>query len=110
MSERPAEQIPVRFLRGGIRDEREILKTLQDLAHDVDTGKKVRLILNLEKIEYLCSAGLGSLVALLKKVRVSNGELKLCCLNESVRELFELMLLTRIFEIFETEELARKSF
>jgi anti-sigma B factor antagonist len=66
--------------------------------------------MNLENIEYLSSAGLGNLVGLLKKSRRSNGLFKLCCLQEPIQELFEVMRLTKIFEIFKTESEAVKSF
>lgn len=100
----------VSFQRGRIREEREILKALEEVGKYVECHHNLRLLLNLENIEYLTSAGLGTLVGILKKVRRSNGELKLCCLQAPIRELFEVMRLTRIFDIFETEEAAHKAF
>jgi anti-sigma B factor antagonist len=100
----------VNFQRGRIREEREILKALEDLGKYIETHPKINLLLNLENIEYLSSAGLGNLVGLLKKSRRSSGQFKLCRLQEPILELFEVMRLTKIFEIFETEEAAVRSF
>jgi anti-anti-sigma regulatory factor len=46
----------------------------------------------------------------LKKSRRSNGHFKLCNLQTSILELFEVMRLTKIFEIFDTEDAAVSSF
>jgi anti-sigma B factor antagonist len=100
----------VNFQRGWIREEREILKALEDLGKYIETHPGLRLLMNLEHIEYLSSAGLGNLVGLLKKSRRSNSQFKLCCLQEPIEELFEVMRLTKIFEIFKTEAEAVKSF
>jgi anti-anti-sigma factor len=102
--------VVVSFQRGRIREEREILKALEDLGKYIESHPGVRLLLNLENIEYLSSAGLGNLVGLLKKSRRGNGQFKLCKLQGSIFELFEVMRLTKIFEIFDTEENALKSF
>jgi len=100
----------VNFQRGRIREEREILKALEDLGKYIVSHSGLRLLMNLENIEYLSSAGLGNLVGLLKKSRRSNGLFKLCCLQEPIEELFEVMRLNKIFEIFKTEAEAVKSF
>jgi anti-sigma B factor antagonist len=100
----------VSFQRGRIREEREILKALEDLGKYIETHSGLRLLMNLENIEYLSSAGLGNLVGLLKKSRRSNGQFKLCCLQEPIQELFDVMRLNKIFELFETEAEAVKSF
>ena len=98
------------FQRGRIREEREILKALEDLGKYVESHPRAHVLLDLENIEYLSSAGLGNLVGLLKKSRRSQGQFKLCCLQDPILELFEVMRLTKIFEIFEAQEAAVKSF
>ena len=50
------------FTRGGIRDEREILKTLESLGRYVESKNELRIILDLENVEYMTSAGIGRLV------------------------------------------------
>ncbi len=102
--------VVVNFHRGRIREEREILKALEELGKYIESHPNANVLLNLENIEYLSSAGLGNLVGLLKKSRRSNGHFKLCRLQEPIFELFEVMRLTKIFEIHDTEEAAVKSF
>ena len=96
--------------RGRFRDEREILSTLERLGEFINGRDGIRLLLNMDKVEYLSSAGLGTLVGLLKKCRQKEGQFKLCCLNESIGELFQVMKLDRIFEIYPDEQSAVESF
>jgi len=102
--------VVVNFQRGRIREEREILKALEDLGKHIESHPGAKVLLDMGNIEYLSSAGLGNLVGLLKKSRRSSGLFRLCCLQEPILELFEVMRLTKIFEIFETEALAIASF
>jgi anti-anti-sigma factor len=102
--------VVVSFQRGRIREEREILKALEELGKYIETHSGTSVLLNLDNVEYLSSAGLGNLVGLLKKSRRSNGHFKLCSLQTSILELFEVMRLTKIFEIFDTEDAAVSSF
>ncbi len=104
------EVVVVNFQRGRLREERAILKALEELGKYIETHPKSNVLLNLENVEYLSSAGLGNLVGILKKSRRSRGNFKLCKLQEPILELFEVMRLTKIFEIYGTEEEALKSF
>jgi anti-sigma B factor antagonist len=108
--ERVGAVVVATFQRGRIREEREILRALEEMGKFIDSHPKVNLLLNLENIEYLSSAGLGNLVGLLKKSRKTNGQFKLCNLQEPILELFEVMRLTKIFEIFDGVEAAAASF
>lgn len=71
---------------------------------------RVKLIMDFQDVSYLNSMGLGVIAATLKKVKKSKGDLKLINLSPSVQELFELTRLTKVFEIFDSEEGALKSF
>ena len=89
----------VEFKRGGIREEREVLRALERLNHHVEDSKNTNLILDLARIEYLSSAGICHMVGLLKKLRLGGGSLKLRNLRPTIMELFEVMRLTQVFEI-----------
>ncbi len=100
----------VNFSRGRIREEREILRILTELGKHIEENQGSDVLINMENIEYLSSAGLGSLVGLLKKSRKTNGNLRLCCLQATILELFEVMRLTKIFELFETYQEALSAY
>ena len=100
----------INFLSGRIREEREVFKTLEELGQYIEANLGSKLLINMKSIEYLSSAGLGLLVGLLKKSRKTSGQFKICCLQESIFELFEVMRLTKIFEIFDNQQEALKTF
>lgn len=61
------------------------------------------LVLDMKSVKYVDSAGLGELVASLKKTKEAGGNLKLAALNDSVNNLMVLTKLMQIFEIHTTE-------
>ena len=75
----------------------------------VKEGHK-RLIMDFQEVSYLNSMGLGVVAATLKKVKKDKGDLKLINLSPAVQDLFDLTRLTKVFDIFESEEDAIKSF
>lgn len=56
-------------------------------------------IINVERVEYIDSSGLGVLVAIQKKAAKQGGGVTIEGLNGHVKELFELTRLTRVFDI-----------
>ncbi len=66
--------------------------------------EKTMIHLNLAEVEFINSSGLGSLVSIMKEVRLRKGRLTLSNLDSYVQEIFEITQLSHIFEIFATEE------
>ena len=84
----------------------ELKKELNSL---IDNENKL-LIINLDKVTYMDSSGLGILVAILKRIKREEGNLRILKLTPSIRKIFELTRLTKFFEIFDDEAEAIKSF
>jgi len=66
--------------------------------------------LNLAHVEFINSSGLGSLVSIMKEIRLLKGRFTLSDLASYVREIFEITQLSHIFEIFATEDEALASY
>jgi anti-sigma B factor antagonist len=98
------------FTRGELKDEREILRLLERIGELVEKREGSNLLLNMEHVTYISSSGLGALVSLMKKAARTGGVLKICCLQDDVREVFKVMRLDRIFEIFPSEDEAILSY
>jgi len=80
-----------------------------------DTVKKVlaqspKVVLNLHEVNYIDSGGLGTLVALHTSARNAGGAVKLARLSQRVGDLLQITKLLTIFEVFDDEEAAAKSF
>jgi len=66
--------------------------------------------LNLAQVDFINSSGLGSLVSIMKEVRMAKGRFTVSNLASYVQEIFEITQLSHIFEIFSTEEEALSSY
>lgn len=89
-------------LTAGVVLKETVMKSLEN-----GSGK---IHLNLEKIDFINSSGLGAMVSVMKEIRIRHGRMTLSNLAAYVNEIFEITQLTHIFEIFPTQEEAIKSF
>jgi anti-sigma B factor antagonist len=81
----------------------------EELIKQIDEGSS-KVIVDLSQSEFIDSSFLGALVAGLKKTTMKDGDLKLVGLQPAVQSMFELTRLHRIFDIYENESNALKSF
>lgn len=75
----------------------------------VESGA-TRLVVDLSRLSFVDSSGLGALVAALKLARNAGGDVRLCGVSDQVRSIFELTRLTRVFETHPDRESAAQSF
>jgi len=68
------------------------------------------ILINLKDVNYIDSTGLNFLLALTKNIRQKNGEIKICYLNDYLKNLFQLTKLLEYFKIYDTEEQALNDF
>ena len=78
----------------------EVRKTLLDLLKEKHVK---RVIVNLEKVKYIDSAGVASLVEGLKLSRDLKSGFALFGLSKTAREVLELTRLLKVFEVHDTE-------
>ena len=72
--------------------------------------EKLRIVLNLGSVSYIDSGGLGTLVSLYTSARSAGGELKLANLTKRVGDLLQITKLVTVFEVYDSEEKAIRSF
>ncbi len=72
--------------------------------------KREKILINFEKVSYIDSSGLATLVEMLKNIRSYGGKLKLSSLSSKIRSLFEITKLEKLFDISNDEEEALRSF
>ena len=68
------------------------------------------VVLNLNKVSMMDSSGLGVLVSSYTSVQKRKGRLALAGLGKGLQNLIAITKLTRVFDIYETEEEAIASF
>lgn len=69
-----------------------------------------KIVLDLSKVEFIDSSGLGALVSSLRQAHGMNAEIKLFGLRKPVRALFELVRMHRVFEVFNSSAEAISSY
>ena len=76
------------------------------ILRELRESRTPRVILNLEKVKYIDSSGVASLVEGLKASRDIGSRLLLFGLTPVVREVMQLSRLLKTFEIYENEQQA----
>lgn len=90
-------------LSSGSADIRKSVKAL------LDAGRN-NILLNLGDVSYIDSSGIGELVSSFTTVTNNGGKLKLLNLTLKIRELLAITKLLTVFECFDDEDKAVKSF
>jgi anti-sigma B factor antagonist len=80
--------------------------TIRDLA--TKGGKK--LLVNLSEVSYIDSSGIGEMVSGFTTVTNHGGQLKLLGLSKRVKDLLQITKLYTVFEVFDDEASAVRSF
>lgn len=69
-----------------------------------------RLVLNLEGIKFIDSSGFGVFLSIMKTANNNHGQFKICSINREVMELFKLLQLHNVFELYDSQEECVRSF
>ena len=83
---------------------------LKDKINSLLAAGKKKLLLNLESVPYIDSAGLGEVVRTYTTVSRQGGSLKLLNLTKRIEDLLSITKLLTVFETFESENDAVRSF
>ncbi len=90
----------------GGEDNMKIVEVLSELADQ----NKLDAIINLSKVKWISSQGLGILVSARSRYSKKGGMLKLCSPNDRIIGILQVTRLNLIFDVFDTKEEAIKSF
>lgn len=75
----------------------------------LDEGVK-KILIDFEALDYISSAGLRVLLATAQKLQAGNGALRVCNLNETVQEVFDISGFSTILSVFKSESEALDEF
>jgi anti-sigma B factor antagonist len=78
--------------------------------HDVLDRRHRKIVVDLGGVTYIDSSGLGMIVAKLKTVRDAGGDMKLVRLTSRTSRLLAMVKLQSMFEVFDDEAAAIRSF
>ncbi len=84
--------------------------TMRDALKDVLAQGHNKILLNLGEVSYIDSSGIGELVSAFTTVTNQGGQLKLLGLNKRVKDLLQITKLYTVFEVFDEESTAMRSY
>ena len=109
IAERTVNEVTILDLKGkmtlGEGDE-----LLKDKINSLLSGGRRKLLLNLEGVPYIDSAGLGEVVRTYTTVSRQGGSLKLLNLTKRIEDLLSITKLLTVFETFDSEAEAVQSY
>jgi anti-sigma B factor antagonist len=83
---------------------------LRETLRDMVAKNQTKILLNLADVTYIDSSGIGELVSGYTTVTNTGGALKLLNLNKRVKDLLQITKLYTVFEVFEDEAAAVRSY
>ena len=70
----------------------------------------VEVMVDFEKVTFIGSAGLATLIEMMQLLKKAGGKLGCCNVNENIRGLFEITKIHKLITIYDNRALALKSF
>jgi stage II sporulation protein AA (anti-sigma F factor antagonist) len=83
------------------------INSLTDTRNKVDSFKidqYKKIIINLEKVSFFDSSGLGYLVVLIKQVKMNQGTIVFCAPNNLVKRLLSTIRIDKYVNIFDNQD------
>jgi stage II sporulation protein AA (anti-sigma F factor antagonist) len=82
----------------------------EKLAELIDTVGHTKVLLNMDGIEYMSSSGFRACISTLRKLNAKEGVLKISNIKPAVKRIFDVIELTSLFDIYDSEENALNAF
>lgn len=85
-------------------------KNFEEVLQDLINQNQLKIVINCHGLSYIASAGLGVIMGFIDAIRDNNGDIRMCSMNETVFNIFDVLGFTHLYSIFESEEKAINSF
>ena len=109
VKERQAGDVTILDMNGAVRIG-EGSVALREAIRGLADAEKKKILLNLAGVKYIDSSGIGELIANYTTVSRQGGQLKLLNLTDKIQSLLVITKLLTVFDVFEDEAEALKSF
>lgn len=109
ISERQVGDITILDMDGKITIGEGSVSLRTAIRRLLEEGKK-KILLNLAKVGYIDSSGIGELVSSYTAINKEAGQLKLLNLTQKLQDLLTITKLLTVFDVYDSEEEALGSF
>jgi len=76
---------------------------LETILQDCLNNKSFNICIDMINVKHICSSALGALVAIKRKIKDHEGDIKLVIVNDNLIKLFQTTMLDKVFEIFDSK-------
>ncbi len=83
---------------------------LEEHLDDLLANGKIKIILDFLDLDFIASTGLRVILSTGKKLKPLKGEIKICSLNDTVEDIFNMSGFNSIFKLFDSQENALQDF
>ncbi len=87
-----------------------IVEPVKEQLKSFFNNPNAKLVLDLEGIKFIDSSGFGVFLSIMKTANSNHGQFKICNIKKEVYDLFKLLQLHNVFDIYETQSECLKSF
>ena len=109
VKERQAGDVTILDLSGEVRIGEGAISLRDSIRNLADSGKR-KVLLNLAGVKYIDSSGVGELIANYTTISRQGGQLKLLNLTDRIQNLLVITKLLTVFDSYDNEAEALKSF
>jgi len=105
---READEVTLIYPKGYINAH--TVRVFESEIQNALRQRRFKIVVSCAGLAYIASAGLGAIMGTIEEIRDNGGDLRLAELNETVRNIFEILGFNHLYEIFPTEMDAILSF
>jgi|Deesub1362B_J571_1020462.scaffolds.fasta_scaffold02882_3 anti-sigma B factor antagonist len=103
------DDVAILYLKGNMMGGPESMQ-VHEKVKSLITDKIKKVVIDLSKVKWMNSSGLGALMACMTSLKNAGGELKISGATEKIQNLFMITKLITIFDTYETVDRAVASF
>ncbi len=85
------------------RIDQEASEELETVLEGYISEGKGNICIDMINVKHICSSALGVLVAVKRKIKDKDGDIKLVIANENLMKLFQTTMLDKVFEIYDSQ-------
>lgn len=83
---------------------------LRKIFDDFINRKELKVLIDFSGVSYIDSSGLATLIEMFQRLKKIGGHMRFSCMDQKIRNIFEITKLHKLFEIFETRDAALREF
>ena len=105
---RDVEDVTVLYPRGFINAH--TVRGFDSAIQKAIARRRFKIVVSCEGLTYIASAGLGAMMGAIEEIRASGGDLRLAGLNDTVRNIFDILGFNHLYRTYLSEAEAVESF